>query len=114
MVPNGTRIVVRAAQERLRLARLENVPFTRRLVSKFNLPVIGWREQGKRAAHNRWNGAGPKKPSCDEKILLAQSSTDAAPQSPSCESPTRESSASEPSVSESSALRDPSLKEPHA
>ena len=114
MVPNGTRIVVHAAQERLRLGGLENVPFTRRLVSKFNLPVIGWREQGKRAAHNRWNEAGPKKPSCDEKILLAQSDAQAAPQSPTRESPSREPSASEPSVSESSALRDPSLKEPHA
>lgn len=71
MVPNGTRIVVRAAQDRLRLARLENVPFTKRLVSKFNLPVVGWREQGKRAAHNRWNETGPKKPSCDERTLLA-------------------------------------------
>lgn len=55
-VPNGTRVIVRASDSHLRLARLEDVPFTRRLVTKFDLPVIGWREQSKRTAHARWNG----------------------------------------------------------
>ncbi|MDD6373669.1 MAG: NAD kinase [Bifidobacteriaceae bacterium] len=55
MIPNGSRIVVKASSSRLRLAHLENVPFTKRLVSKFDLPVIGWREQSKRSAHRRWN-----------------------------------------------------------
>jgi NAD+ kinase len=29
----------------VRLARLSNAPFTDRLVSKFNLPVSGWRDR---------------------------------------------------------------------
>ena len=44
-VPKQSRIVVRQSHDILRLARLSGVPFTRRLVSKFDLPVVGWREQ---------------------------------------------------------------------
>ena len=44
-VPKRSRIVVRQSHDILRLARLSGVPFTRRLVSKFDLPVVGWREQ---------------------------------------------------------------------
>ncbi len=36
----------------LRLARLSGVPFTNRLVTKFDLPVVGWREHAR-------NGPGP-------------------------------------------------------
>ena len=41
----GTRVEIRQSASKLRLARLSDVPFTNRLVTKFNLPVEGWREQ---------------------------------------------------------------------
>lgn len=44
-VPKESRIIVRQSHDILRLARLSGVPFTQRLVSKFDLPVVGWREQ---------------------------------------------------------------------
>lgn len=44
-LPRGTRIEVRESRDTLHLARLSGVPFTNRLVSKFNLPVVGWRER---------------------------------------------------------------------
>ncbi|MCI1649840.1 NAD kinase [Bifidobacterium tibiigranuli] len=44
-LPRGTRIEVRESRDTLHLARLSGVPFTNRLVSKFNLPVVGWRDQ---------------------------------------------------------------------
>lgn len=59
LLPAGSRISVRASSCALHLARLEDVPFTKRLVSKFDLPVIGWREARKTAAHQRWDGTGP-------------------------------------------------------
>ncbi len=43
--PRGTRLEVRESHDTLHLARLTGVPFTKRLVSKFNLPVVGWRER---------------------------------------------------------------------
>lgn len=52
-LPVGTRIDVRVSASKLRLARLSGVPFTHRLVTKFNLPVVGWREQ---AAHRAQTG----------------------------------------------------------
>ncbi len=42
-LPRGTRVVVSTCKDKLRLAHLSEVPFSRRLVSKFNLPVNGWR-----------------------------------------------------------------------
>lgn len=56
-VPRGTRVEVRASRDTLRLARLSGVPFTRRLVTKFDLPVVGWREQA-RAGRNGEHGFG--------------------------------------------------------
>ncbi|WP_314686687.1 NAD kinase [uncultured Bifidobacterium sp.] len=50
-VPRGTRIEVRVSRDTLRLARLSGVPFTRRLVTKFDLPVVGWREQARTGRH---------------------------------------------------------------
>lgn len=50
-LPKGTRVEVRASRDTLRLARLSGVPFTERLVSKFDLPVVGWREHA-RATHD--------------------------------------------------------------
>lgn len=44
-VPRGTRLEIRESHDTLHLARLSGVPFTNRLVSKFNLPGVGWREQ---------------------------------------------------------------------
>jgi NAD+ kinase len=38
----GSRVSVRRSQQPVRLARLEETPFTERLVAKFNLPVHGW------------------------------------------------------------------------
>lgn len=56
LVPTGSRVVVRQSEDILRLARLSGVPFTQRLVSKFDLPVVGWREQHK--PNQRGAGAG--------------------------------------------------------
>jgi NAD+ kinase len=45
-VPMGGSVVVTKSAHPVRLARLELVPFTDRLVNKFHLPVQGWRGQG--------------------------------------------------------------------
>lgn len=42
--------MVRESRDTLRLARLSGVPFTNRLVSKFDLPVVGWREHARNEA----------------------------------------------------------------
>ena len=42
-LPVGTRIEVRRGATPVRLARLSHAPFTDRLVSRFALPVTGWR-----------------------------------------------------------------------
>lgn len=57
-LPKGTRVEVRESRDTLRLARLSGVPFTNRLVSKFDLPVVGWREQARKgeAEHGRVRG----------------------------------------------------------
>jgi len=44
-LPNGSRVEVRRSATPLRFARLSTAPFTDRLVSKFSLPVVGWRER---------------------------------------------------------------------
>jgi NAD+ kinase len=55
-LPNGSRVEVRRSDTPLRLARLSTAPFTDRLVSKFSLPVVGWRE---RAAEVSGRSAAP-------------------------------------------------------
>jgi NAD+ kinase len=45
-VPMGGSVVVTKSAHPVRLARLELVSFTDRLVNKFHLPVQGWRGQG--------------------------------------------------------------------
>ena len=40
---NGVRVAVRRGAQPVRLARINPVPFTERLVGKFDLPVTGWR-----------------------------------------------------------------------
>ncbi|MGO1317902.1 MAG: NAD kinase, partial [Cellulomonadaceae bacterium] len=42
-LPAGSRVEVVRSPEPVRLARLSHAPFTDRLVSKFELPVVGWR-----------------------------------------------------------------------
>lgn len=42
-LPAGTRVEVRRSDVPVRLARLSHAPFTDRLVSRFALPVTGWR-----------------------------------------------------------------------
>ena len=42
-LPQGSRVTVSRSAEPVRLARLSHAPFTDRLVSKFSLPVVGWR-----------------------------------------------------------------------
>ncbi|KRC32420.1 MULTISPECIES: NAD kinase [Oerskovia] len=42
-LPAGSRVEVRRGDSPIRLARLSTAPFTDRLVSKFSLPVVGWR-----------------------------------------------------------------------
>jgi NAD+ kinase len=43
----GSRIHICQSSNTLRLATLSGVPFTQRLVTKFDLPVVGWRAQGR-------------------------------------------------------------------
>ena len=47
-LPPGARIEITKGAESVRLARLEDAPFTDRLVAKFELPVAGWRGAGER------------------------------------------------------------------
>ncbi|MGA8258185.1 MAG: NAD kinase [Nocardioides sp.] len=58
-LPPGARIEVRRGEHPVRLARLHQAPFTDRLVAKFDLPVEGWRGEGKRRLQ-RGTGAGPE------------------------------------------------------
>jgi NAD+ kinase len=47
-LPQGARVVAKASEHPVRLARLHPGPFTDRLVQKFSLPVTGWRGPGKK------------------------------------------------------------------
>lgn len=42
-LPVGSRVEVRRGEDPILLARLNQAPFADRLVSKFSLPVVGWR-----------------------------------------------------------------------
>lgn len=46
--PQGSRVSVTRGEHRVKLARLNEAPFSGRLVAKFNLPVEGWRRGGTR------------------------------------------------------------------
>ena len=46
VAPPGSRIEVTAGSQPIKLVRLDDTPFAARLVSKFNLPVVGWRAEG--------------------------------------------------------------------
>jgi NAD+ kinase len=59
-LPLGSRVEVRLGAQPLRFARLSPAPFTDRLVSKFSLPVVGWREAADGAA--RRAAAAPEAP----------------------------------------------------
>lgn len=45
-LPRGTSVVISTCTDRLCLAHLSEVPFAKRLVTKFDLPVTGWRDKG--------------------------------------------------------------------
>lgn len=47
-LPPGARIEVRRGERPVRLVRLQQAPFTDRLVAKFDLPVEGWRGAAER------------------------------------------------------------------
>jgi NAD+ kinase len=47
-LPRGARVRVVSGDVPVRLVRLGDAPFTDRLVTKFELPVKGWRERGER------------------------------------------------------------------
>lgn len=50
-LPAGSVVTVRRSNEPVRIARLDDAPFSERLVRKFSLPVTGWRgDNGKAAA----------------------------------------------------------------
>jgi NAD+ kinase len=51
-LPPGARIEVRRGRTPVRLARLHELPFTDRLVAKFDLPVGGWRGAAERRRRN--------------------------------------------------------------
>lgn len=57
-LPVGSRVEVRRSAVPVRLARLSQAPFTDRLVSKFDLPVVGWRGRpdGSRGGDRRREG----------------------------------------------------------
>ncbi|MFD1202130.1 NAD kinase [Leucobacter albus] len=50
-LPAGSVVTVRRSTETVRIARLNEAPFSERLVRKFDLPVTGWR--GDRAGNGR-------------------------------------------------------------
>ncbi|KAA8822491.1 NAD kinase [Bifidobacterium vespertilionis] len=58
VLPKGTRIEVRQSRDTLRLARLSGVPFTNRLVTKFDLPVVGWREHAQQVQSDHADRGG--------------------------------------------------------
>jgi len=68
-LPPGARVEVRRSADPLKLARLHLTPFTDRLVTKFGLPVTGWRGRARQAnaqnAQLDGQAAAGKTPSCD-------------------------------------------------
>lgn len=66
-LPVGTRVEVRRGAEPVRLARMSHAPFTDRLVSRFALPVTGWRGRGPNGtAPRRDPQPGPTPPAAGE------------------------------------------------
>lgn len=61
-LPVGTRVEVRRGPEPVRLARLSHAPFTDRLVSRFALPVTGWRGRGPNGTSARQDAGTPVDP----------------------------------------------------
>lgn len=53
-LPRGSVVEVNLSSHPLRFGRLSAAPFTKRLVEKFNLPVVGWRGAG----HSEATGLG--------------------------------------------------------
>jgi len=63
--PAGTRITVRCGASPVLLARLNDAPFTDRLVRKFDLPVAGWRE---RAALRAERSRDDERPQSEQRL----------------------------------------------
>ncbi len=61
-VPSGSRIRVVRAERPVRLARLNDAPFSTRLVRKLGLPVQGWRASPRADSH----GAAHRRPSGEQ------------------------------------------------
>lgn len=59
-LPRSSSVKVSQSKDTLRLARLSGAPFTQRLVTKFDLPVVGWREQSRLARDARRRAAKAK------------------------------------------------------
>jgi len=57
-LPPGSRVSVRRSEQPVLLARLEQTPFTERLVAKFALPVQGWTVDRSGPAADRTRGDG--------------------------------------------------------
>lgn len=57
-LPAGTRVEVRRSAVPVRLARLSHAPFTDRLVSRFALPVTGWRGRAPNGSPERTGVSG--------------------------------------------------------
>ncbi|MCP6134339.1 hypothetical protein NL393_34710, partial [Klebsiella pneumoniae] len=55
-LPPGARIEVRRGERPVRLVRLQEAPFTDRLVAKFGLPVEGWRGSAERRRRSEAGG----------------------------------------------------------
>lgn len=62
-VPTRSHITIRQSADSLLLARLSDALFTDRLVTKFNLPVVGWHEQAEQRLHTDGNQIGQAEPS---------------------------------------------------
>lgn len=50
-LPVGSRVVIQECKDRLSIATLSEVPFSKRLVTKFALPVTGWRQRTQISPH---------------------------------------------------------------
>ncbi|KGM09359.1 NAD kinase [Cellulomonas bogoriensis] len=57
-LPTGSRVEVRRSSVPVRLARLTHAPFADRLVSRFALPVTGWRGRGPHGALDHGTAEG--------------------------------------------------------
>lgn len=65
-LPIGSRVVIQECKDRLSIATLSEVPFSRRLVTKFALPVTGWRLRSGQTADEAGDFLPPQAPGRDQ------------------------------------------------